>query len=256
MEDPQSASAFFFVPVAVAYALACGGWLWYDKLRGLRALEPTLDQSNRPVLDFALALAAAGAILALGSAFRRDWLLPGGDSSLGRLFWIVDNAIIYSPMAIVLVARRQGLSSLFLSRSRLAEKSLLGLGLGVVAVGIYLAMRGELAQFAACLSAAVAVDKLVNFPAIFLEGVAVAFGFVRLRWLVGNVWALLIPCALFAAAHIPSAMENQRTLFEIAAFFVFNTSLAAAIFWTVQRSRDVVWIGLVHYLMDIAIRAI
>lgn len=106
------------------------------------------------------------------------------------------------------------------------------------------------------LAASVAPDKLVDFLPVFLEGVAVAFGFVRFRWLVGMVPALVVPAAVFAAAHIPGQLADERTLATIVAFFLFNTSLAAAILWTVQRSRDVIWLGMVHYLMDIAIRAI
>ena len=59
----------------------------------------------------------------------------------------------------------------------------------------------------------------------------------------------------FAAAHIPGSLEEGRSFAYIAAFFVFNGTLTTAILYTVQRSRDVIWIGVVHYLMDIAIEA-
>jgi membrane protease YdiL (CAAX protease family) len=242
--------------VAAAYLVICAAWLGYDRLRHLSASEPPLERSDRPVVDFVLVLAAAGGILLLGSVYRHGWLLPSSGEALGRLFWIVDNAIIYSPIAVVLFARRQGPQTIYLSRHRLPEKIALGLGLGVLAVTIYLALRGELAQLPACLTAAVEPGKLVNFVPIFLEGVAIAFAYVRLRWLVGMAAALAIPSILFAVAHIPGQVADESTLSTIGAFFVFNSMLCAAILWTVQRSRDVIWIGLAHYLMDIAIRAI
>lgn len=256
MQDPQSATAFFFGPVAAAFTTACCGWLAYDRLRGLSANEPPLDSSDKPVRDFVLAVAAAGTILLLGAVYGQGWLLPTGSSWFGRTCWIIDNAIIYSPIAVVLFARCQGPQTVFLSRHRLLEKIGLGLSLGVVAVAVYFALRGESAQFAKCLAAALAPEKLVNFPAIFLEGVAVAFIFVRLRWLLGTAAAIAVHCGLFAIAHIPGQIAEQRLLWEIGAFFVFNTLLVAAILWTVQRSRDVIWIGVAHYLMDVAIRAI
>jgi hypothetical protein len=83
-----------------------------------------------------------------------------------------------------------------------------------------------------------------------------AFAFVRLRWVIGTAAAIAIPSLLFAAAHVPGQVEAGRDVVHIAVFFAFNTALPAAILWTVQRSRDVVWIGLVHYLMDIAIRVV
>jgi hypothetical protein len=256
MQDPQTASAFFFVPVAVAYLAACGGWLLYDRQFGRTVAEPPLPASDRPVLDFLLVLAAAAGILLLGSVYRQGWLLPAGSSVAGRVGWLVDNLIIFSPIAMVLLARRQGTRTIFLSPHRWVEKIVLGLGLGVISISLYLALRGELTELPQVLAASVAPDKLVDFVPVFLEGVAVAFGFVRFRWLVGMVPALVVPSALFAAAHIPGQLAEERTMATIVAFFLFNTSLAAAILWTVQRSRDVIWIGMVHYLMDIAIRAI
>jgi hypothetical protein len=255
MQDPQAAEAFFFLPVAAAYLAACGGWLLYHCF-SRAAADPPLQRSDRPVLDFLLVLAAAAGILLLGSVYRHGWLLPSGPTLLGRIGWTIDNLIIFAPIAAVLWLRGQSTDTIYLTSRRLREKILLGLALGVVSVAIYLTLRGELAELPRILAAGVAPDKLVNFLPVFLEGVAVAFGFVRFRWLVGLVPALLVPAAVFAAAHIPGQLADERSLATIVAFFLFNTSLAAAILWVVQRSRDVIWLGLVHYLMDIAIRAI
>ena len=52
MQDPQSATAFFFVPVAVAYLTACGLWLAYDVRFKLARSEPPLDDSAHPYLDY------------------------------------------------------------------------------------------------------------------------------------------------------------------------------------------------------------
>jgi hypothetical protein len=256
MQDPQTASAFFLLPVAAAYLTACGLWLIYDWRLRLSASEPELPPSEHPYWDLALTVAAAVGILLLGAAYRSGWLLPTGGGVLGRAGWLVNNAIIYSPVAAVLIIRRQSAATVFLSPVRLAEKLLLGLALGVVAIAVYGALRGELAEVPGYLRAAVASDKAVDFVPVFLEGVALAFDFVRLQWAIGRWAAILIPCLLFAAAHVPGQVESGRDFAHMAVFFAFNTALPAAILWTVARSRDVVWIGLAHYLMDIAIRAI
>jgi len=44
-------------------------------------------------------------------------------------------------------------------------------------------------------------------------------------------------------------------LLKIAAFFLLNTLLPTAVLYVVQRSADCIWIGIVHYLMDVAIDA-
>jgi len=256
MDDPQAANSFFLGPVAVAYLTACALWLVYDWRRKLADDEPPLEPSEHPYGDLLAVVAAGAGIFLLGAAYRNGWLVPTGKTSAGRIGWIVDNCIIYSPIAAVLVLRRQGLHTIFLSGRRLAEKVVLGLALGAVAVALYSTLRGELEDVPGTLASAVDPDKLVNFLPVFLEGVAVAFAFVRLRWVLGMAAAIAIPSLLFAAAHVPGQIEAGRGLDHMAVFFVFNTALPAAILWTVQRSRDVVWIGLVHYWMDIAIKAI
>jgi Type II CAAX prenyl endopeptidase Rce1-like len=256
MQDPQTATAFFLAPVAVAYLTACGLWLACDWRLRLTPSEPALEPSDHPYWDLLLTAAAAAGIFLLGSIYREGWLFPTGTSAAGRIGWLADNVIIYSPIAAVLAIRRQSVRTLFLSPARLAEKVLLGLLLGVIAVSLYSALRGEPGEVPGYLRSALAVDKLVDFLPVFLEGVALAFAFVRLRWVVGKTAAIVIPSLLFAAAHVPGQIDAGRDVAHMATFFAFNTALPAAILWTVARSRDVIWIGLVHYLMDIAIRAI
>lgn len=89
-------------------------------------------------------------------------------------------------------------------------------------------------------------------PAVFLEGVAVAFVYDRLRWVIGGPLAIWIPCLLFAAAHVPRSLDAGRPLDEVLVWFAFNTLLPAMIFSVVARSRDIIWIALPHYVLDAA----
>ena len=111
-------------------------------------------------------------------------------------------------------------------------------------------------RFPEVLRRAIEPGRLVDFVPIFLEGVAVAFLFVRIKWALGILPAILIPAGLFALAHIPGQLANGLNAAEIMAFFIVNGGLAGAILYFVHRSADIIWIGLVHYIMDIAIEAI
>jgi hypothetical protein len=208
MQNPQTATAFFFAPVAAAYLLACAGWLAFDRFAAL-ARDEREARSERPYLDFVLCLAVAGGIFALGAAYRNGWLLPTGRHWSGRCGWLVDNLIIYSPIAAVLAVRRQSAATVFLSARRLPEKIVLGMALGAAGVSLYSALRGEAAFIPSRLLAAVHVDKLVDFVPVFLEGVAMAFGFVRFRWLAGTAAALAVPAVLFALAHVPGRSSRS-----------------------------------------------
>ena len=90
---------------------------------------------------------------------------------------------------------------------------------------------------------------------MFLEGVAIAFVYERLRWAMGGWASIWVPCLLFAAAHVPRSIESGRPPEEILIWFGFNTLLPAMILLVLRRSRDVIWIFFPHYLLDVAIGA-
>ena len=157
---------------------------------------------------------------------------------------------------MVLVYRRQAAETLFVSSVSLYKKCLWGVGLGLAGVVLFLAMRGELSHFGSVMAHAASIDNLAYYALpIFLEGVALAFCFVRIRWALGLPAALVLPALLFALAHVPGSIENGTGWAEIAAFFVFNSVLVAAMLYIIQRLQDVIWIWALHYLMDAAIEA-
>jgi membrane protease YdiL (CAAX protease family) len=124
-----------------------------------------------------------------------------------------------------------------------------------MAVFSLLAGLGELALVPDTLARSVRGRSLNHLLPVFLEGVAVAFLWTRLAGVLGPRAALVVPCLLFAAAHVPSGIERGDGPWTLAAFFALNTLLPLAILANVARSRDVVWVGVAHYFLDVAIRA-
>ena len=163
--------------------------------------------------------------------------------------------IIYSPVFIVIALRKQTLETVFLSTADIGRKAAAGGILTIVATGTYLGLRGELADLPGVLRGVVELDNATNLLPVFLEGVVIAFLFVRVRWALGFWPAILIPGILFAIGHVPRQLATGQSIGTMIAFFVFNTCLLGAILYTFARSRDVIWIGIVHYVMDIAIKA-
>jgi len=254
-EEVQTASIRFFLPVTVAYLTACASWLALDRLAFAPRRKGEFPRTRHPWLDLAMAILAAAAILALGSAYRNGWLLPSGPGVLRHLSWAANNLIIFSPIAAVLAIRGQGLDTVLVPVDRIGRRLIIGACLGVLAVSVFLILRGAVNQLDDVIVGIVNPDNATNFLPVMLEGVALAFLFVRFRWVMGAWPSLIVAGVLFAAAHIPRQMEDGRSLEEMAAFFFLNTLLPAAILATVVRSRDVLWLGIVHYIMDIAIRA-
>jgi membrane protease YdiL (CAAX protease family) len=246
--EVQTASLAFFGPVAAAYAFALATW-WlvtttWPRLWSAPAADPP---SERPWVDFGVCVAVVVAVLGVGQLYQHGLLLPGS----GGLVYTANQLLIYAPLFVALALRRQGGRTVWVTAERLPVKLAFGAALGVGACAVFLATRGELHALPRSLMRAFTPYSLAHFFPVFMEGVALAFLFVRLQWVFGRWLALLLPALLFAAAHVPRALADGADGARIAAFFVFNTVIVVAILAVIRRSRDVIWLGIVHYLMDV-----
>ncbi len=255
MDVEQTASLYFFVPLGVAYLASCGIWLAFERFGRWWPQVPEAE-TRRKWLDLFLVVVVAVCVLGLGQLWRAGLLLPrSGEGVASGIYWTINNLIIYSPVFATLIYRKQGLNSIYLATNGLWVKLAAGAIIGWLTVFIFLALRGQLSLFPRVVSQAFMLQSVVNFLPVFLEGVVLAFAVVRLRWVFGRRIAAIAPSLIFALAHVPGSLESGTGLAAIAAFFVFNTILVAAILLVITKSKDVIWLGLVHYVMDVAIGA-
>ncbi|MEO9485630.1 MAG: CPBP family glutamic-type intramembrane protease [Ekhidna sp.] len=255
MEEIMQSNSYFIIPLTVAYLSICGSWFLLNRMNRSWDIEP-IKSSDKPRMDFILGMAAAIAILAIGQLFSAGYLIPTSQNELvNLLIWPLNNVIIFSPIAAALILRSQSAQTVFLSTKNMGLKLLFGLASSVLGIFIFLVIRGELQRIGEIATHAIELETLSNFPAIFFENVAVAFLFVRLKWAVGIKWAIGIPAVLFALAHVPGSIAEGDPIGHIITFFVLTGSLTTVILYTAYRSRDIFWLGIVHYLMDVAIKA-
>lgn len=255
METSGATSWSFFAAVTVAYLAACGGWLLLLRVRpGWWPKHPAMRTDHKWV-DLLMVVAGAALVIGIGQIWRAGWLLPQPEGLAGDCLWQVNNLIIYAPIFVIIGFRRQSTGTAYLSARRLPVKILVGVGLGLVAVMIYWALRGELDRLPQLAAESFKRRNLTNFLPVFLEGVVMAFAFVRIRWAIGLWPALVAPAVLFALAHVPRQIDSGLALPEMAAYFAVTSFVAFAVLFTLHRSQDVIWLSIVHYLMDIAIGA-
>ncbi len=245
----------FFGSIVAAYLVACGGWALTFRLRPGWWPPSEPPRTQRKWLDLALVVVVAAAIIGIGEMWRRGWLLPQPAGWVGDAAWQLNNLLIFAPLFVALGARRQSTETVYLSGRGLPIKLAAGAFLGVLAIATFHLLRGEPRSITATLAEAGRWQNLKNFLPVFLEGLAVVYAFVRLRWAFGEWPALLVPAALFAAAHIPRQVQNGLAPELMAVYFAVTAVITVAVLMTLARSRDVVWLGIVHYLMDIAIGA-
>ena len=255
MEEIMQSNAFFIVPLTIAYLSICG--LWFLLNRTSKTWQITSIQTpQKPWIDLVLAVVAAIAILAIGQLYSAGYLIPRTGSKTVDLFiWPLNNVLIFSPILITLFIRKQSLNTVFISSHHMVRK--LGFGILAATVGtlLFVGLRNEWGRLIEISSHSIQPKTLSNFLAIFFENVAVAFLFVRLKWVVGIKWAIAIPAVLFAFAHIPGSIAEGDPWSHILTFFLLTGSLTTVILYTAYRSRDIIWLGVVHYVMDVVIKA-
>lgn len=252
----QESGWAFFGSVIAAYLAACGGWALAFKLRPAWWPYRQAVGTRQRWLDLAMVFVVAAAVLGLGQAWRAGWLLPQPMGWVGDLVWQLNNLIIYAPVFVALACRRQSAETIYLSPRGLPVKLATGLLLGALAVAIFHVLRDrpqDPRAIVRTLVEAASWRSLENFLPVFLEGAVLAFAFVRLCWALGPWPALLVPAVLFAAAHIPQQIDSGLAPAMMAAYFAATAVITVAVLATLGRSRDIVWLGIVHYLMDVAI---
>ncbi|MTI39431.1 CPBP family glutamic-type intramembrane protease [Fulvivirga lutimaris] len=254
MEEIMQSNSFFIVPLTLAYGAICASWF----LVNAKTKWPisTIHNSNKPKTDFIISLIAAVAVIVIGQIYSAGFLIPTAENHiLQGVIWMLNNVIIFSPILLTLSIRKQSLNTLFISKEKLWLKLAFGIATSILGVIIFIGLRGEWNRFIPILTGAFEYKALTNFPAIFFENMILAFLFVRLKWILGTKWAIIIPAILFAFAHVPGSIAEGDPWSHILTFFILTGSLTTFILYTAYRSRDIIWLGVVHYMMDIVIKA-
>jgi len=256
MEEIQTSTLHFFGPVFAAYTLACAVnwsvWWKYPDWWRVEMINP-----DKPWAELLMGVLAAMGVIGIGRLYSADFLIPkSGNEVIDGWLWMLNNLLIFSPIFLVMIIRRQGLSTAWISLKGLHFKLLTGLVAAILSLITFLAFRGEMSRIGSILSSSVRFETLSNFPAIFLEGVAVAFLFVRLSWLWGTRVSITLPSVLFALVHVPGMVAQEDPLMHILLMSIFTCTISIIVLYTCDRTKDVIWLGVVHYLMDVAIEAI
>lgn len=254
MEEIMQSNTYFIVPLTIAYGTICGLWFIFSQTKIIWSIN-SIHNSKNPWLDFALALVAVIGVLIIGQLYSAGYLINSSSNKWNLVIWPLNSFLIFCPIFLTLIFRKQGLQTVFISKHSLAKKLIFGMVSSFIGIALFLILRGELGRLSEIGIHSISLKTLSNFPAIFFENIALAFLFVRLKWTVGIKWAIGIPSVLFAFAHVPGSIAEGDPFIHIVTFFFLTGGLTTFILYTAYRSRDIIWLGVVHYLMDVAIKA-
>ncbi len=255
MEEIMQSNTFFIIPLTAAYGTICLMWFLLARL-GWSWKPSAIAIPDKRWTELLWAIPTIIGVLVFGQLYTAGWLIPSAtDVVLDRLSWVANNFIIYSPIFLNLYLRKQGTSTIFISHAGLGKKLIFGTVSTTLGILVFVGLRGEWERLTDIVLSTFSWHGLGNFPAIFFENIALAFLFVRLKWAVGTKWAIGVPSILFAVAHVPGSLAEGDPWGHILTFFFLTGGLTVFILYTAYRSRDIIWLGVAHFVMDVAIKA-
>jgi hypothetical protein len=237
-----------YLPLVLAYLVGLGGWLLASRLLpGVWPPEPA-PGFERPWKELGFALLGAVGILAMGQLWSHGIRLPE-EGALGPLLGSVNQLLIFAPLLLVLVIRRQPWTSAWLPRARLTPRLLVGIVVASLAVTAYSLLRQGAEAPWVLLGRIGRYENLDKAVQVLLEDLTIAILFVRLAAAIGKRWAAVVVACLFAAGHVPALVSQGASWTEIAGL-LRDAGLGVAVILVLQRSRDVVWFWCLHFCLD------
>jgi len=237
-----------YPPLVVAYLVGLGAWLVASRfVPRVWPLEP-VESFERPWKEFGIALVGAMGILAVGQLWSRGIRLPE-QGAVGPAFAAINQVLIFAPILLVLVVRRQSLATAWLPRRRIALRLLVGFVLASLAVTAYSLLRLGADTPWVLLSRIWRYEHVDKMAQVFLEDLTIAILFVRLAGAVGSRWATAIVACMFAAGHIPAMVSQGATWLELGGL-LRDAGLGVAVILILQRSCDVAWFWCIHFCLD------
>ena len=235
-------------PLVLAYMVALGGWLLANRLLPAVWPDDPDEVIARPWREFGIAVLGAMGILAMGQLWIRGIRLPE-QGAIGPLLSSINQLLIFAPILLIMVIRRQPWTTAWLPRARIAKRILVGIVLASVAVTVYSLLRDGADAPWTLLGRIWGYEHIDEMAQVFLEDLTIAILFVRLAGAIGNRRATVVVACLFAAGHIPVMVSQGATWIEFAGL-LRDAGLGVAVILVLQRSRDVVWFSCVHFCLD------
>lgn len=235
-----------YISLVAGYSLVVA--LWFT----LNHFFPTLWRHqdkvsfNRPHLEFVYAIIAVIAIIGIGQLYSRDLLIPAD----GNVFLdAINQLIIFSPTLVLILLRKQSVETLWLPKSKVALRILVGFLLALCSVTVYWLTRSEASGLGKILSNIYHYQNISYLVQVFMEDITIALIFVRLSAWIGTKWSIVLVAVLFSAGHIPAFLTNGASLIDLSSL-ILDTFLGVLVLTAVAKSRDVWWFFMVHFAMD------
>jgi membrane protease YdiL (CAAX protease family) len=233
----------------VGYAVALLGWLGTARACPKLWPHPNSPSFAHPWRELGYALLACAAVLAIGQGYVHGYRLSL-QGPFAPLVDALDQVLIFLPLFLLLIIRRQGPETAWLPTNRVWQRLLIGTGLALLAILAFTLTRAGSDNW---LKVVPRVYRLANISwavQIFCEDVAIAILFVRFQAALGVRLSILLVALLFASAHLPTLLAQGASYREVLSLLP-DAGLGVLVLIVVRRSQDIWWFWCVHFAMDL-----
>lgn len=234
-------------------AYGTGALVWLIALRTMPSLWPAGASSGitfaKPWREVLWALLACLGVVAVGQAYQHGLRLPV-HGSWGTLAESINQVMIFSPVILLLVLRRQGLSTAWLPTKRVPQRLVVGVAVSLAALAAYGLARHELDRYGMYLSRIYTLGNADKAVQVFLEDVSIAVFMCRLTAAMKRPWISAgLVGALFAAGHIPAMLSHGAAGGDLLGL-VLDGLLGLFMVRILQRAGDIWWFWCLHFMLD------
>ena len=234
--------------LAIAYALVCAVWLLVAP-RVPYWRSPHRPSFAHPWRELGAAALALVLVLLFGQAYARGIRLPnhGAWRPVAESF---NQLLIFSPIVLLPVVRRQGWASAWLPRGALLPRLGVGIALSLVGLLAYAAADAQAPSLARVLVSVYTPANAHIAVQVLLEDLTIAILVVRLAGAMPPRWAIVAAEALFAVGHVPTMLQEGASLSALLGLFR-DFGLGVLVLGTAWRGADILWIWPVHTALDL-----
>ena len=233
--------------LAAGYSAACALWWAASRVMPLwrNPERPRFGQPWREVLWVLLAVVGT---LALGQLWSRGIRLSA-DGVAGTIAESINQLVIFAPIMLVPVLRRDGWANAWIQRRGLLARVAVGVGFALVVLFLFATLERGAPSYSETLRGVFVPSRAHLAVQVLLEDLAIAILFVRLAAAIGHRKAIVGVALLFAAAHIPAMMSGGADATQLLGL-VRDFVLGLIVLGTAWRSADVAWLWPVHFALD------
>jgi hypothetical protein len=249
----NSLSSSYYFAISAGYMIGLLGWWIINRWKpGIWNAGPEYHFAS-PWWDTLWAFIAAIATIAIGQLYTGGVLLPKGSIISPTLTEVLNQTIIFSPFILLLIIRRQPITTAWLSHHHLPIRLVTGFILAIAAICLFVLVRQPAADLGSILGDVYQPKNIGYAAQILLEDIGIAVVFVRFRSAIGEKWFLIVVIAvafLFSASHYPAKLGGGESFIAATRDVIIDGALVTAVIYVLQRSRDIVWFWFIHFAMD------